>query len=54
MPDCCSGRTRFLVAGYYRVVPVTHEYQAVYRCVGAALSELLSQRNVGTAAVSGK
>lgn len=53
---CClavSGRTRFLDAGYDRVVPVTHMDQA-------ACDELLPpwrnppQRNLGTAAVSGQ
>jgi len=50
----CSGRSRFLSTGYDRVVPVTHQDQAVDRCSGAGLAVTLPQRNVGAAEVARK
>jgi hypothetical protein len=49
-----SSRTRFLIIGYDRVVPVTHVDQAVVQYSGAALAETSPQRNVGAAEMSGR
>ena len=47
-----SSRTRFLIIGYDRVVPVTHVDQAVVRYSGSALAETRSKRNVGATEMS--